>query len=211
MRIPKLLSMFALLATACGSASESAVQTAIAQTQAAIPTPSPIPTQTPIPTPTPIPLSEIDLETILLVSGDLPPDFVGGQVKSIPPKYLEGGPTADQVIQQGFRAGAFASQGILILLYKSPSDLETAYSTMLERSNNFEPLADIGEKAAIKGGNVDENALIIVGVGAKSTQLVFTRCHALVYIDLYATSASVEVTTTYAQRLDKRLTSLLCP
>jgi len=186
--------------------SASQIQTAVAQTQAAIPTPTPEPTETPIPTPTSIPLSEMNLEPILLVSGDLPPEFYGVQVKSVPPRGFEGIPPADQVIQQGFRAGAYAADGITIALYKSPSDVDTAYSTVnnvLEKKDKaLQPLSDVGEKATIADADV---------WGIDSTQIVFTRCHALVYIDLFATTAGPEVATTYAQRLDKRLKPSVCP
>lgn len=39
-------------------------------------------TPTPTATPTPIPLSDIDLEPILIQSGDLPAGYSGSQVKS---------------------------------------------------------------------------------------------------------------------------------
>jgi len=211
--IKVIILLLVLLLLACDSAkpNASAIETAIAQTQAAIPTSTPIPTPTSIPTPTPIPLSDIDLESILLLSGDLPIEFVGDQVKTIPPKVFNGAPTADQVIQQTIRSGIYGGDGISILLYQSPSDLDTAYNIVNKameikgKNGIFKPLPNLGEKAVFSQSlSMFESQMIY------STQIVFTRCHALVYIDLFAPSADLVVATTYAQRLDKRLKPLVC-
>ena len=165
------------------------------------------PTQTPLPTPTLIPLSKISLEAIILQPGDLPTEFVGGQVKSKPLVRFEEVPVAEQAIQQSFRAGAYASDGVMILLYKSSQDIETGYNTLTsilgkDKDKTSKPLSVVGEKATIAQSSV---------AGVKSVQVVFVRCHALTYVDLFSTSANADVATTYAQRLDKRLSSLVCP
>ena len=54
--------LFILLGAACAPVSE--------------PTPTAVPTPTVIPTPTPIPLSQLDIETLLVLDGDLPEDII---------------------------------------------------------------------------------------------------------------------------------------
>jgi hypothetical protein len=183
---------------ACGPspvAVQQTVEAGMAQTQAAIPT------QTLTPSPTSVPLSEVDLEAILILPGDLPTDFVGGQIKSKVTNEFKDVPDAAQVVQQGFRAGDYSADGITILLYESPSDIDAAYKVFLREERRLGPLSDVGEKAKIFSSGLD----------VKSVQILFVRCHAIVFIDLFATSASADVATTYAQRLDKRLTPLVCP
>jgi hypothetical protein len=209
------LVVFAVLLGSCSTVpSGNVVQTAIAQTQIAQPILTPIPSPTEIPTPTPIPLSDIDLESILLLSGDLPTDIIGGQVRSNPPKGLGSLPEADQVIQQGFRADELASDGVTIFLYDSISDLDKAYEMVaqIEGLNSKRTLYGVGEKGAF---SVEElGGLPLIGGGSipggTSVKLVFSRCHALVYIDLFSPNASEDVATTYAQRLDERITPLVC-
>ena len=148
----------------------------------------------------------INLEEMLLKEGDLPTEFVGGQITSKPPLPFKGVPKPQQIVQRGFRAGAYASDGIVIALYQSPSDLEAAYNAVTqavskEKDRSVNPLSDVGEHGVI----VEHDT-----VGINSVQVVFMRCHALAYIDLFSTSASTDVASTYAQRIDKRLNSLVC-
>ncbi len=185
--------------------SEGMIQTAIAQTQTAMPT------QTPIPSPTPVPLSEIDLESILLLKGDLPTIFEGGQVKSKNPEQFEGIPEADQSIQQTFidpEASWGEDLSIMILLYSSISDLTSAYDIVIKKAGwddtTFTPISDVGEKAVEASKTYDELPFI----GMTNAKVIFSRCHALVYVSL---KRKMDVAITYAQRLDKRLKPLVCP
>jgi hypothetical protein len=209
-----LVLIVVTLASCSSAPSKNTVQTAIAQTQTAQPTSTSIPTTTVLPTSTTIPLSSIDLESILLLPGDLPTDIIGGQIRSKPPTGLTSLPKADQVIQQGFRAGELASDGVTIFLYNSVSDLDAAYTQVakIEEIGTAQAHYDIGERISIALKVF--NPLPLIGgdglPGGTSVKLVFSHCHALVYIDLFSESASEDVATTYAQRLDERLSELVC-
>jgi hypothetical protein len=198
-----------ILLTSCSvSPSQNDIQTAIAKTQKALPTNTieSIPTPTQTSTPTILPLEDINLEGILLLSGDLPTDYVGQQIKSTMPSKFNALPKPNVIIQQGFRAGKFASDGIMILLYESPDDLSSSYELLkgiLEKDANFSPLNDVGEKSIISD---ERNNLFTV----TSVKMVFLRCQALVYIDLFSTSADKEDAINYALRVDNRLTPLIC-
>jgi hypothetical protein len=121
----KPLSFFlvVMLFTGCASATPA-------------PTSTLTPTSVPTPTPTPIPLSEIDLETVLLQSGDLPPSFEAGQIKTTLPRPFSKLPTPDNVITQDMYEGGFkAEPGIMILLYGSTSDRDEAYESLVSSEN----------------------------------------------------------------------------
>ncbi len=191
--------------SAAATPSEEMIQTAIAQTQTAMPT------QRPIPSPTPIPLSEIDIERILLLKGDLPTIFEGGQVKNKIPEKFVGIPEPDQSIQQTFidTEGSWGEDlSIMILIYSSISDLTSAYGIVIKKAGwddtTFTPISDVGEKAVGASKTYDE----LPYIGMTNAKVIFSRCHALVYISL---KRNMDVATTYAQRLDKRLKLLVCP
>ena len=63
---------------------------------------------------------------------------------------------------------------------------------------------EVGEKSILRVEK-KEGVLSII-----SSRIAFTRCGALVYIDMFNTRDITDVVTTYAQRLDRRLSSLIC-
>lgn len=199
-----ILLTLVLFLSACAP-SEEAIQTVMAQTQAAFtPTPKTIPSSTPEPTPTLIPFSELNLEDILLLPGDLPDEFTMQQISSeYPYLHFPANITPDQVLQMKLRAGDYASDGVVIILFKSIDDVTEIYpkAKTLWKVYNSDEVTDVGE-------NVSANTDIIMGV--RSSQILFTRCNALVYIDLFSPSASLDVANIYAARLDERLSELVC-
>jgi hypothetical protein len=149
-------------------------------------------------------LSEIDLDTILLLPGDLPPACVGGQIRSAVPRQFGDLPAADSVVTQDLYDGDYkAEPGVMILLYESSSDLDEAYEGVCTSEELSQQVADVGERAM---ASESYNTLFNVG----SATLVFVRCHALVYLDLFSPTADTEVVVAYAQRLDERLSPLVC-
>ena len=190
------------LLDACGPSTPSAseIAAAVAQTQVAAPT------ATISPTSTPIPLANIDLEPILVVDGDLPTRFIGGQIKSSVPTEFPKIPVPDQVIRRELQIGEIVTSGVEIFLYEDTGNLEEAYNIVTEvvsTSRALSPLDTVGAKAMFFEDRNTNLALILRGV-------IFVRCHALVTILLADTSANADVATAYAQRLDKRLLPLIC-
>ncbi len=197
----KLILFASYLLTACRS---------IATAVPVQPITSSVPTITLTPSPsstaTSIQLSDIFLEDILLNPGDLPSDFIGQQIRSTLPEKLSNLPKPDQFIQQEFRYGEYASDGIMIILYNDPTDLSKGYEQLLNKiwpKKDFTELNDLGEKSVIR----DERDSLF---GVTSVQTVFLRCHALVYIDLFSPSADIDMIKTYALRVDDRLKPLAC-
>lgn len=161
-----------------------------------------------------LPLSEVDLDSLLFISGDLPTIFVGQQIASRPPPDIGSVPVAEKAANQKFRAGEFASDGITVLLYESPADLERAYGIVLDimsEDNRATPLGQVGEKAMLTEERMSGIQTAGVSIpSSTSANVVFTRCHALVYIDLFSSEADSEVAAEYAKRIDQRLQPLVC-
>ena len=195
--------LLASVLTACGPAATPE------PTATLIPTSTPAPSATPIPSPTPINMASVDLESILVLDGDLPSDFVGGQVTAKPPRTLGDLPEWEQAIQRGFRTGDYASDGPTIILYSASDEAQSVYQDVLERLKKdkdelFASIDSVGDMASVSS---KRDAFWPV----THSVVLFTRCNAFVYIELYATSANAEMATTYAARLDKRVQKAICP
>lgn len=178
------------------------------------PTPTPVPTATPSPTPTPIPLSEIDLEPILILPGDLPAGFSGAQIRDVLPEMFATLPDSDNQIYQQFERNGRAAGGVAVMLYESSDDIDGAYSLLLEGFG--EPSNEAGitvERQAVPDvGEQAETVTIegtLLGVTLDSVDLAFIRCSAVVHIRLVGTALLAEASS-YARRLDERLAGLVC-
>ena len=200
------LVLIAILLASCSSApSPDAVQTAIAQTQIAQPAntliPSPIATSTPefTSTPTPIPLTDIDLESLLILPNDLPPGMSGGQIAAtLPPAFSS--PKPDSFINQPLADNNSLAGGVMVLLFNNEDDAKQAYKNL--RAKAGEEISNIGDQAS--GDFLDSGDTHIVALN-------FIRCHAVAYIFGVDKSFDKEAAINYATRLDKRLTPLVCP
>ena len=199
-----LVSILILLS--CSQApSDSAIQTAIAQTQIAIPT------LTTIPTVLPVPVSEIDLDEILIQAGDLPPGFSGGQIRSLAPEGLKCSKTIDAkktVFQQLAKNGG-PNGGVSVFLYdyEDEEKIRWSYAYLSGKLTNdvntkAENISDIGEKARVQ--QLFPWKLVRGGMS-----LVFVRCNAVVCIT-FGGSTDLDIITSYAKRLDNRLSELVC-
>lgn len=153
-----------------------------------------------------IPLDEIDLGELLIVQGDLPAAYVGQQIKSELPGSLkdigiyEGINTASQ----SFKNSNWASEGVTVTIYASAEEPKYIFDEIL--TSRLPKVAGLGEASLIhEGGTWCDRC---------SIQVIFFRCHALVYIDIYDQQASHDrvygTITTYAKRLDGRLQPLVC-
>ncbi len=208
--------------TACSpNPSEGTIQTAIAQTQAAQSTNTPtiVPaTETPMPLPTitPINLLEIDLESILLVEGDLPPNYIGSVITDefSDTKYWNylqdrNVPKPDRIIN--FKIGladaeapGYSLNNVVIILYNDYAKRDITYENLIDVS---EFVSDEG--TVIEADNIGEIATVATEPGTfygyREQSVVFTRCSAVVYM------RTIADTENYAKRLDNRLSELICP
>lgn len=204
--------LFVLLVSCSSAPSGEAVQIAIAQTQISQPTNTlvPEPTTTPLPEPTntPVPLGEIDLESILLLPGDLPSNYKlsifykdrEAQSTALNPNNFPV-PDADTSMDIDNTKvtdylGNYEKSYVSIMLYNDLAQRDAAYEILVDPSNFFDTSvisqADVGEKAVTVIRPMLDNSVI------------FTRCNALVYM------RTTDDTVNYAQRLDERLTPLVC-
>jgi hypothetical protein len=206
------LIVFTFLLAACGP-SEASVQRAIALTQTAAPTVTPLPTVTT--TPTPIPLKDIDLSASLIADGDLPAGYSGAQIRLEAPEMFSNVKNFQQEVYQQFEHGGDGAGGVTIFLFDDVAQRDVAYDIVLDGfadANDAETfnvkigdLNDLGEKA--KYNTMHVNMLNII---SDTVDIAFVRCHALVHIRMSDTIDIVPVQA-YAERLDGRLSTLVCP
>lgn len=152
---------------------------------------------------TAVPLTALDLEPLLIQPGDLPAGVVGSQVKDKAPPVFKDVPPPMKAIDQrfGLADGAIIG-GVTVLLYDSPADLEKAYAVVVKgMGSSAYPSTEVGDKTRIGGLTVRTQRI---------AEVTFVRCHALVSVSLSATPQPDDDTLTYAKRLDKRLTPLVC-
>lgn len=216
----------AILALVACQPSETAVQVAVQQTLTAAPTSAPTatpaPTDTAVPTPTPtleptatpeptetavpptstpVSIADIDLEPLLLQDGDLPPhlvpDFVSRELTSqwMTLEDLQ----ADNFINQEFYNTDRKSSGgaVIIYLYENIKEADRAYEQIAPAIDWFPTeVDDVGEKAKMQHDTPQHH-------------LIFKRCGAFVYI--WMIDVREYDIVTYAQRLDGRLSAVICP
>lgn len=220
MRIIGLFLLTALALASCAP-SEAAVQEAIRATEAARPSPEPspvpstattaptvAPTETAQPSVTPeatatVALVDIDLEPLLLEDGDLPEHLDDDFVDRNPEDYT-GLPAADSIIEQSFYdlEADMPGGAVTVRLYENAVQAGQAYSAYTPKMDGLLGTGvsnpeDLGERAKMED---DGGALL---------RLAFLRCQAFVLVAM-RTNREFDIVN-YAQRLDERLTKVVCP
>lgn len=218
----KLILLFLVinLLTSC-SYSNSAIERAIAKTRNAIPTNTPTatatptstmtPTSTPTLTPTPLPLSQVQLENVLLLQGDLPAGYDAEPISRITTNPMIEGVLGYE--QFGIQEFSKANEGIgvaAVFLFESIKKRDEAYNLVYTNVDEFfnskkvslNPPQKIGEDSAIYHTPVFGQVTVSV--------IVFYRCNAVVYMTKSMDDSNVTVLSSYAKKLDSRLTDLLC-
>jgi hypothetical protein len=157
-----------------------------------------------------VPPSELDIEPLLLQSGDLPSEYERGVVSNEIPSiklfnYLRSLPTPDFVVtlniedkgHQDIKGADVSGNRVVYLAYTDTQDRDRAFnmiSTSTELGEKIDRLEDVGEKAVV---STDETNVL----GWRYQQVVFTICNTVVYM---STTAD---TINYANRLERRLAS----
>jgi hypothetical protein len=160
--------------------------------------------EAPVPTPTVVSLDKVDIEPVLIQSGDLASQVAGGQVKELVPILFKGITEPSRVLTQELDRNGVPFGSVTVFLYNSAKERESAYTEMLraiaiKAESGGASQAGIGEQSF---GGVFANNL------PGFAEIVFVRCHAAVHIRINSSDATD--VTTYAKRLDKRLESLVC-
>lgn len=149
-------------------------------------------------------LSDVDLEPLLIRPGDLPSELTPGAVRIIEPDpevlYHDQALEQEIVTRNGELAGS-----VHVYLFRSKADRDSAYDlfSLVESQEGIEPFSvpRIGDSTSAR----------YIDGGFK---IVFVRCYAVATIWLktvgdYTLEASDIVQ--YAQQLDQRLASEVCP
>ena len=182
--------LITIILSACGPTDieiQATVQASIAKTQAAMPTA------------TQIPFSALDLESVLIVNGDLPTGFEASQVRSKLSDLSKASPTPDYFISQSISHNGDLGGIIDVLVFE---DIEKAKSAFQIITANLP-----GDNASINVGDLGQVASTSLIVSTAS--LSFIHCHAVVDIQLMGTEQQDDVVS-YAKRLDERLKPIVC-
>lgn len=176
------------------------------------PAPTPAPTAappTPTSAPTAVPITSIDLEPLLIVSGDLPDGLSGAQVRDQAPGMFKEMPPAANVAYQQFSRDNKGAGGVAVFLYEQATDRDSGYKKILAGMSSAVAVADVGEEARM--AILDDS--IVALTGESSADFLFRRCAAVVHIRMthndIASNLNNEVIA-YAKRLDKRLKEKTC-
>ena len=196
------VTTFVLSVSACGP-STTGIQRALEQTQAAILTSTPLPAGILV-TPTPIPLSEIDLESLLIRSGDLPSGVTAGQITDWAGGKFSEAPTPAQVGFQLFESKGAPYGSVTVLVYDALADAETTYGILHDGlEGGGWDVVGVGDKAIVWTLLMD-----VLGNTVESGEVGFIRCGAVV--DILMGTTDEAVITAYAKRLDARLREAVC-
>lgn len=145
-------------------------------------------------------LGALNLEPLLIQPGDLPAGISAAQVRAELPQMFEGVPTPIKAIDQRFQDGVGNAGGVTVALYEMTADRDTAYDQLVKGMTvDAKPYDNVGERAMAL--SLD---LII-----QAADVAFVRCHAVVYVRIVG-SADIAGATSYAKRLDERLSENVC-
>ncbi len=191
---------------ACGSApAPEDVAIARLPTEAA-----PQATVQPTVAPAPRSLADIDLEPLLIQSGDLPAGLTGAQVLDTPPPAYETlkVPKADKLIFQRLQRNGQPAGYIVVTVYESTAARDDAYTRV---TDDVRKAAEHGGGKPQETNDAGEHAVIVKEApplsGAKT---MFVRCRAVADILMTGDLVDEAAVLAYARRLDKRLQQAVC-
>lgn len=193
-----------------------AVLITIVLTACSNPLSTPTPTPTPTPVPTRIPFSALRLDDLIIQPNDLPAGVSGAQIgHNEECNSAAGNKCAEYYINQDLAFEDKQHGQVKIWVYEESQYVSARYNvesgTLIEECQKSENQCQPGDPKPIP--NLGESATMI-GVnnyiGANSYFIVFTRCNAVVLVNIWGVANDPDGVITYAQRLDERLTSTVC-
>ena len=170
------------------------------------------PYSTPFSTLTPNQLADINLESILIKPDDLPEGYTGGQVNDKLPIYLDVRDTPVKQIFQEFNNNNVSAGGVAVIVFNDDSFMGNAlfgfgwglgFPDYLHVDINGETMhltKDLLSSATVSGNSQAE----IEGMDG-----YFKRCNTIVHVRMTGTVDQDSITS-YAKKLDERLTPLVC-
>lgn len=205
------LILFTWLLAACSTTpSGNALPNAKVQTEMARPTKTFV--FNPTATPTPIPLDELDFSSILVQPNDLPEGYVGGQVTDGIPIYIDVRYKLPYQIHQEFEKNNENAGDVTVMIFNH-NDIGNAVFGIAYDMYGAGEVEHVEEGMLLsKDLHSSENRVNSpVNPPAKLTgmDLMFSRCDTVVYIRILDLENQDDIVS-YAQRLDERLTPLVC-
>ena len=196
-----LLTLFFLLAACSPNANSVPSNSASPAAQTSLPSQ---PELKPWFADTPVAIEDLDLQALAILDGDLPPGYNGGQVYDGLPKIFEGIPPAELAFYQLIEREGSGAGGVAILFFSNEDQVSQAYEHLLEGMviEETERISELGERAHIY-------IFYQAGVSFRFVDALFERCGAVVHIRLGDTFNKEEAVS-YAQKLDQRLTEVIC-
>jgi len=174
---------------------------------ACAPIPGSTPAASPLPTPTFVPMSQIDLEPVLVIDGDLPEDLVPDIiVRENAVGSADELDRADAVFTQYFLLEGGEGGGVSVFLFESLDDVQAAFGKVSTFMNTPLVYFLVGEQARIENFFIP---LVADVPPIQGSRLIFSRCHALGVIQ-FPRADDGEAMEKYGQRLDERLQPLVC-
>ena len=153
---------------------------------------------------TPVAINDLDLQALAILDGDLPPGYQSGQILDGLPKIFEGIPPVELAFYQLIEREGSGAGGVAILLFPDASQVSQAYEQLLQGMviEETESISGLGERAHVY-------IFYQAGVSFRFVDALFERCGAVVHIRLGDTFNKQEAVS-YAQKLDQRLTEVIC-
>lgn len=188
-----IIILIAPLVIACSPSQEetqATAQASIAQTQIAMPTS----------TPTVIPFSSLNLESILIVEGDLPAGYSGGRYLTDPGVKPTNKKPPDYFIGRTLERNNHTSGVTGIIVYDDSATVKDLYQVSVQNAlgKDYSKI-DVGDMGVINSQHGPLDTVVIV----------FVRCNAVAVIQLVGTS-DITALKTYATRLDHRIQPFVC-
>ena len=185
------------LLAAC-TPSQNAVQTAIAQTQAAIPAA------------TQIPFSLLHLDDVLIQENDLPAGISGAQIDNGVGLDLADYYLSQDMAYQDQRRGwvqVFIYEDTSLTAWRYGNRLSGFASECAKAAGQCHP----GDPQTIFGLGEDAKMIDVYNmIGPDAYTVAFYRCHAVVEISIWSAINDSSGLITYAKRLDERLKPIVC-
>lgn len=201
-RFIAIVLFVSILAACSPKVSENAVQTAIANTQAAQPTHTNTPLPSPTPTSTPVPLTWETLSTLMILPGDLPSGYSAGQVRDKLALMFHDVPKTNIAVEQELAKGGEQMGGISVLIYDQKADVDTAFQIITKGMSSYsKPNNEVGERGWI----------VFIPLLNNTQEYAFTRCKTVVHIRMVDLSYNSDPIIAYAKKLDDRLKKIVCP
>lgn len=148
-------------------------------------------------------LGDVDIAPMLIQDGDLPHGFIAGDVNEFDPDYYKSARAQEQKI---FATDGSEVGSVSIYLVASASEQSEMYSiyTQVESQEGIIPykVAGFGDQSSV------------FSISGCDIRVVFTRCTAVGYIELYAAcnqkEYDIDSLIEHAKRLDESLKSTVC-